>query len=152
LCLGLPDIVAYNIYPEWYAYPEWSEGNSTDKMYDDLYGWVQTSTEGAGKPFVIAEIGAGAIYGYHSPHKAKWSEERQAQILALQLPTLLGKDSCSGVFIWQYADVRVSEEWFAVRPRTMNNKGIVDEYRRPKTAYGVVKEIFGGDANASPDL
>jgi hypothetical protein len=36
----------------------------------------------------------------------------------------------------------VSSEWFAGRPREMNNKGIVDEYRRQKAAYGRVKEIF----------
>ena len=28
------------------------------------------------------------------------------------------------------------------RPREMNNKGIVDEYRRPKAAYTKVAEIF----------
>jgi beta-glucuronidase len=28
------------------------------------------------------------------------------------------------------------------RPRGFNNKGIVDEYRRPKLAYETVKELF----------
>lgn len=28
------------------------------------------------------------------------------------------------------------------RPRTMNNKGIVDEYRRPKLAFETVKRIY----------
>lgn len=46
------------------------------------------------------------------------------------------------VYIWQFCDVRVSEEWFATRLKTMNNKGIVDEYRRRKLAYDVVKRIF----------
>ena len=27
----------------------------------------------------------------------------------------------------------------------MNNKGVVDEYRRPKLCYAVVKEIFERD-------
>lgn len=49
---------------------------------------------------------------------------------------------CSGVYIWQFCDVRVSDEWFAGRPRTMNNKGVVDEYRRHKLSYDVVKRIF----------
>ena len=39
--------------------------------------------------------------------------------------------------------MRISDEWFGTRPRTMNNKGIVDEFRRKKLAYNVVKEIFG---------
>jgi beta-glucuronidase len=28
------------------------------------------------------------------------------------------------------------------RPRGFNNKGIVDEYRRPKIAYQIVKQLF----------
>ena len=47
---------------------------------------------------------------------------------------------CIGVFIWQFCDVRVSDEWFFSRPRTMNNKGVVDEYRRPKLACSAVKD------------
>lgn len=42
-------------------------------------------------------------------------------------------------------DNRVSEECFAGRPRTMNNKGIVDEFRRHKLSYDVVKRIYQSD-------
>lgn len=28
------------------------------------------------------------------------------------------------------------------RPKTHNNKGVVDEYRRPKMSYAAVKELF----------
>ena len=38
--------------------------------------------------------------------------------------------------------MKIKRIWFAGRPREMNNKGIVDEYRRPKLAYEKVKEIF----------
>ncbi len=55
---------------------------------------------------------------------------------------LFGQEGCSGVYIWQFCDCRVCDSWFGVRPRTMNNKGIVDEYRRPKLAYEVVKRIY----------
>ena len=55
----------------------------------------------------------------------------------------------SGVFIWQFADCRVTPEggWFATRARCRNNKGIVDEYRRPKMAYDIIKEIFSNIIN-----
>ena len=46
------------------------------------------------------------------------------------------------MYIWQFCDIRISEEWWGGRPRTMNNKGVVDEYRRPKLCYEVVKELF----------
>jgi len=52
----------------------------------------------------------------------------------------------SGALIWQYCDVRLSREWWGHRPRNMNNKGIVDEYRRPKLAYAAVKAMFEEDA------
>jgi beta-glucuronidase len=45
-----------------------------------------------------------------------------------------------GVAIWQFCDVRVTRNWWGHRPRTMNNKGVVDEFRRPKLSYEVVKK------------
>lgn len=136
LCFDLPDVVSYNIYPLWY------HDTPADEYLDDLYRWVQDSTGGAGKPFLITEIGAGAIYGYHNAHHSKWTEEYQKEALQKQLTAVLHYPDCSGVYIWQFCDIRISEEWFGTRPRTMNNKGIVDEFRRRKLAYDVVKEIF----------
>ena len=135
ICLDLPDIVSMNIYPLWYI------DESPEAFLDHVYRWVQ-ETPGKGKPFIISEIGAGAIYGCHASHNPKWSEERQAQILKEQLTAVLSHEKTSGVFIWQFCDCRMSEEWFARRPRGMNNKGIVDEYRRKKMAYETVKEIY----------
>ncbi len=141
LCLGLPEIVSYNIYPEWYVNQE------AASYLSDLYDWVQNESAGAGKPFLVTETGAGAIYGYRTPVKSKWSEEYQAQALRDQITAILNQEGCSGVFIWQLFDVRVSSEWFSGRPRTMNNKGVLDEYRRRKLSYDVVKELF----HAYPD-
>lgn len=136
ISLGLVDVVSYNIYPQWY------HDTPADEYMDDLYRWVQDKTEGAGKPYLITEIGAGAIYGYRAPHKPKWSEEYQAEALEKQLTAVLSHPHCSGVYIWQFCDIRISEECFSNRPRTMNNKGIVDEYRRRKLCYDVVKHLF----------
>ncbi|MBQ2626350.1 MAG: hypothetical protein IJG17_01105 [Eubacterium sp.] len=145
ICLGLPDIVSYNLYPEWYV------DKTTQEWLDENYNWVQEESEGAGKPFLITEIGAGAIYGYHTPTHCKWSEEYQAEALSHQIKAVLGKEGCSGIFIWQFCDCRISFEWFASRPRTMNNKGVVDEYRRPKLSYEVVKELYHSYGNYFED-
>lgn len=136
ICFGLPEIVSYNLYPEWYHETPASE------YVKDIYDWVQGESEGSGKPFLVTEIGAGAIYGFRSHTLCKWSEEYQAKALEDQITAVLEQEGCSGIFIWQLCDVRVSDEWFASRPRTMNNKGIVDEYRRRKLAYDVVKRIY----------
>ena len=89
-------------------------------------------------------MGAGAVYGFRDRTRAKWSEERQADIIRDNLEVYMNDDRISGVFIWQFADCRITEEneWFRVRPRSYNNKGVVDEYRRPKIAYDIVKEMF----------
>jgi beta-glucuronidase len=53
-------------------------------------------------------------------------------------------DRTCGISLWQFCDCRVGEADFKImgRPRGFNNKGIVDEYRRPKLAYETVKELF----------
>lgn len=136
ICFGLPDVVAYNIYPLWY------HDTPASEYLDDLYQWVQDETEGRGKPFMITETGAGGIYGYRNPSHSKWTEEYQAEALEKQITAVLSSPYCTGLYIWQFCDIRVSDEWFGVRPRTMNNKGIVDEFRRPKLCYDVVKRLL----------
>ncbi|MCM1134402.1 MAG: hypothetical protein NC400_02400 [Clostridium sp.] len=136
ICFGLPEIVSYNLYPEWY------HDTPAGVYVKDIYDWVQKESEGSGKPFLVTEIGAGAIYGYRTPTLCKWSEEYQAKALEDQITGVLEQEGCSGIFIWQFCDVRISFEWFSNRPRTMNNKGIVDEYRRRKLSYDVVKRLY----------
>lgn len=141
ICFGLPDVVSYNIYPKWY------HDTPAGEYLDGLYRWVQEETEGSGKPFLITEIGAGGIYGYRNPYHSKWTEEYQAEALAEQVRAALDYPDCCGVYIWQFCDVRISEEWFHTRPRTMNNKGVVDEYRRRKLSYDAVKRLFADYGN-----
>jgi len=141
ICFGLPEVVSYNIYPLWY------HDTPVEEYLKDLYDWVQNETEGAGKPFIVSEIGAGGIYGYRNSHDSKWTEEYQAETLRKQITASMNQEGCSGVYIWQFCDIRVSDEWFFIRPRTMNNKGVVDEYRRKKLAYNVVKELFESYGN-----
>jgi beta-glucuronidase len=100
----------------------------------------------ADKPLIISEIGAGAIYGWRDLNETRWSEQYQARLLDVVIRHLFvdGNRTC-GLAIWQYCDVRASEQARRAlgRPRAFNNKGLVDEYRRPKQAYDVVKELFG---------
>ncbi len=141
ICLDLVDIVSVNIYYGWYGEEQCLE--EIEASYLKELQWI-SSTEGNGKPVIISEFGGGAIYGYHSPARCKWSEERQYDILKNTLSVYLNRPEICGAYIWQFADCRVPDEkWGIIRPRTMNNKGIVDEYRRPKLSYSVVKEYFG---------
>lgn len=138
LCHDLEDIICHNIYPGWYT------DASTASVVDALWQAVQ-DCGGAGKPLIISEIGAGALYGYRDPAGSKWSEERQREILLEQVRALLAHPHVAGFFLWQFCDCRITPEGnqFRDRPRTMNNKGLVDEYRRPKLAYAALAEALG---------
>lgn len=137
ICLDLPDIVSFNMYSGWY------EDVSVMERHNRQMEWI-ASTGGADKPVIVSEFGAAAIYGYRDRGRSKWSEERQADIITENVKVYMEDDRLTGIFIWQFADCRVTEEgkWFSTRARSHNNKGIVDEYRRPKEAYDVVKKWF----------
>ncbi len=135
ICLDLVDIVSYNIYPKWYGDVSCTQYIQKCRDYIVTHG-------GAGKPFLISETGGGAIYGYRSNIICKWTEEYQEQLLGELIPEIMEFPECSGVIIWQYADCRVDFSWAMNRPKTQNNKGIVDIYRREKLSYAKVKELF----------
>lgn len=137
ICLDLPDVVSFNMYSGWY------KDCPIDERNDQEIEWIKKSG-GDNKPIIVSELGAAAIYGYRDRSRCKWSEERQADLIHDNLEVYMTDDRICGVFIWQLADCRVTEEgeWFATRARCHNNKGIVDEYRRPKMAYDTVKEMF----------
>lgn len=135
---AMADVASVNTYPLWYH----------NTPADEHIARVTRRTAqlaGESKPIIISEIGAGAIPGFHDPAiRAKWSEERQADILRTQLQAALANENICGVIVWQFADIRVDEGSFSNRPRTRNNKGLLDEHRRPKLAYEVVKALFRG--------
>lgn len=136
ICFDLPDVISCNLYPRWYV------DKPVRDYLNEVYDWIVEDGKGKDKPFIVSEIGAGGLYGCHNSYRGKWTEEYQADALSEQVSECLKFSESVGVYIWQFCDVRVSSEWFAGRPREMNNKGVVDEYRRPKAAYGRVKEIF----------
>lgn len=136
VCLDLPDIVSWNWYEGWY----WGTLDTIENVINQYLEWQDTESEGKGKPVIISEFGAGAFYGYRSRSRVKWTEEYQADALDELLRVYLNHPRISGAAIWQFCDVRISgqEDW-APRPRCINNKGTVDEFRRPKMAYDTVK-------------
>lgn len=142
ICFDLVDIVSMNVYSGWYT------SEAVDVRMKKLLEWCRT-VGGADKPFFMTEFGAAAMYGYHDRGLSRWSEDYQAKLLKETLQTYMNEDDISAVFVWQFADCRVTDEkeneediWWQSRARCYNNKGVVDEHRRPKIAYDVVKEMF----------
>lgn len=135
LCLQLVDVISVNKYIGWYR--------------EDIEGWRkfipylrQRAIEcGAGdKPIVMSEYGAAAIYGYTDFSEAKWTEEYQAKLLKLVTELCIEEPGIVGTYVWQYCDIRSEVE--LNRARSFNNKGVVNEFRRPKLAYYTIKDIY----------
>jgi beta-glucuronidase len=139
LCLGLVDIVSFNLYEGWYG----GQPETIGVRLKELLGWLHTdaSKGGKGKPVIVSEFGGAALYGNRQPRATKWSEEYQARLLDEALRVYLNHAEVSGAAIWQFCDCRITpgHAHWGTRPRTMNNKGTVDEYRRPKLAYEAVQ-------------
>ena len=140
LCIDLADIVAVNTFPGWY------DGEIED--VPELIGRIFAGIDAAGfrnRPVIVSEVGAGAVPGWRDRHEARWSEQYQAALLERVITYLFMESSrACGLAIWQFCDVRSSQDRNRMmgRPRGFNNKGVVDEYRRPKQAYEVVKTLF----------
>jgi beta-glucuronidase len=144
LFLEQVDVVCFNIYPGWYAEDRDDEkplGEITKRIQRNLAGLKERGL--ANKPYIISEIGAGAIYGWRDPICAHWSEEYQREYLRIVCQEVVENAAIAGVALWQFCDCRTYRGAGALgRPRAFNNKGVVDEYRRPKLAFETVKEIF----------
>ncbi len=146
LFLHLVDVISLNSYPGWYAANREDEqplGEITLLLRSNLEGLRRLGL--GDKPYLISEIGAGAIYGWRDPICAHWSEEYQRQYLEIVCHEVTTTPSIAGVAIWQFSDCRTYRGSGALgRPRAFNNKGTLDEYRRPKLAYDTVRSIFRG--------
>jgi beta-glucuronidase len=142
--LDLIDIISFNIYPGWYSKDQDNEQPLEEIIPTINFYLDELKKMGLDKkPFIISEIGAGAIYGWRDPICAHWSEEYQQEYLRITATEVVENDKIAGVALWQFCDCRSYRGAKAVfRPRAFNNKGIVDEYRRPKLAYSTVKSIF----------
>ncbi|MFB6074208.1 MAG: glycoside hydrolase family 2 protein [Haloarculaceae archaeon] len=131
-CLDLVDFVCANAYPGWYS----------DGEYADVLRGVRE--DHPDKPVVVSEFGAGAVAGERTREDQKWSEGFQADFLADAVETFRGAEYVAGFTVWQYCDTRTDPRNWERRPKTKNNKGVVDEYRRPKAAYRRLADLLDG--------
>jgi len=138
LMLDLPDIVAINCYPGWYQ----KELADVPAELDRLIDHVKSAGQGD-KPVIISEIGAEALWGWRDWNEQKWTEQYQSKLLESAIRHLFMKrKDVAGLAIWQFCDIRTYDAQH--RGRGFNNKGVVDEYRRPKVAFETVKRLFRG--------
>ena len=140
ICLAYCDMISINKYSGWYG-----------KCPDYRAEWQQFLIDFAArraelgmadKPVVMGEFGAAGIYGHHTFDCVKGTEEYQAELIGSCLEQFHADPMMQGSFIWQFCDIRTCSEMGLDRARGFNNKGIVNEYRKPKEAYRIVKSLY----------
>lgn len=142
VCADIYDVIALNTYPGWYD--SCNEKITTiDRVrpaYERLAGGLPQD-----KPFIIGETGCEAIYGFRDPLNTYWSEDYQAEML-LEAFRYVKESDCAGISLWMFCDTRshVTGPHVYTRARGFNNKGIVDEYRRPKQAWIELRKFNKG--------
>ena len=151
LALAHADVISFNDYPGWY-------GGATDKVdvaasWRDNAAWVAENWPG--KPFIISETGAGAIFGNHStaaktnPEQARWSEEYQQVVDGFDAGEAMSNANISGLALWQFTDMKVDAANSSTnRPGGINNKGIFSRWRKPKLAMQTVADAFSSAESA----
>ncbi|MBQ7915455.1 MAG: beta-glucuronidase [Firmicutes bacterium] len=137
ICFEFTDVICLNEYWGWY-------GGDLNCWKPFLDKFIEHRNQlGLGeKPIIFSEFGAAAVYGTHDDEEIVWSEEYQARLISLCLRLFHETPSVAGSFIWQFCDLRTCLEAGINRARGFNNKGLLNEYRKPKMAYHAAKKLY----------
>jgi beta-glucuronidase len=146
ICYDLVDIISFNTYPGWIDVNEQDEPTDTIKpQLEQIITYFRERLDGNDKPIIISEMGTCAVYGQHDLAAAQWTEEFQAEYLTEVIRSALSFDDICGVTIWQMNDAKSYLRKGAnirCKPFAQNLAGVFDQYRRPKLAATVVKNMF----------
>lgn len=137
ISLEFTDVICLNQYHGWYIGDLTSWQGVLDK-----FSARQKERGLDDKPIIMSEFGAAAIYGCHDDDTLLWTEEYQAKLIDNCLNLFHNYPSIVGSVIWQFADIRTSKEAGITRARRFNNKGLLNEYRKPKLAYFAAQKCF----------
>jgi beta-glucuronidase len=126
------DVVMLNRYYGWYA----SSGDlaSAERaLENEISAWVAAYD----KPILFTEYGADTYPGLHDVVPSMWSEEYQAELLAMFHRVFDRFDAVVGEHVWNFAD-------FATVPGVIrvggNKKGVLTRERRPKAAAHLLRQ------------
>jgi beta-glucuronidase len=126
------DVLMLNRYHGWYA--QVGDLAAAERaLEDEVRAWVEKYE----KPILFTEYGADAVAGLHALPSGPWTEEYQADVLAMFHRVFDRFDAVVGEQIWNFAD-------FATAPGIMrvdgNKKGVFTRERRPKAAAHMLRQ------------
>jgi beta-glucuronidase len=130
---ALQDVICLNRYWGWYA-----EGGdlvaAEQALEADLRAWAARFP---GKPIVVTEYGADTMPGQHGVVPEMWSEEYQAELLAMHGRVFDRVGAVVGEQVWNFADFATSQGIMRVGG---NRKGVFTRDRQPKRAAHVLRQ------------
>jgi beta-glucuronidase len=102
----------------------------------------------SGKPVVISEFGAEAVYGLRDEGGAQvFSEDYQARVYAQQLAMLAASPAIRGLSPWILKDFRSPYRLHTRLQQYWNRKGLVSEHGERKRAFEVLARHYRRIAN-----
>ena len=137
ICFEYCDIISINCYVGWYGHPR-ENWPKIVEMHHERFDSLGVGD----KPVIYSEFGGAAIYGQHTFDDIKGTEEYQAELLSFALQTFHNDPKVAGFYIWQFCDIRTCPQMGLDRSRGYNNKGLLNEYRRPKMSYHAVSKLY----------
>lgn len=140
ISLDLVDFAGLMTFYGWYTGTVEDFIVEAEKVAEKLH-------ESGERPIVILGFGGDAIYGYRGPEYPRWSENFQSYLLEQYILHMSSVDHFSGGLVFCFQDYRINPfttdtQLWRERPREYCNKGIVDEYRRPKMSFDIVRKLF----------
>ncbi|WP_415857152.1 beta-glucuronidase [Sinomonas sp. G460-2] len=138
----LVDVISLNRYYGWYV----ATGDlaAAEQMLEaDLRGWAAKY----GKPIMMSEYGADTISGLHSVTATPWTEEFQADFLAMNHRVFDRIPSFVGEHVWNFADFGTGP---AIHRVDGNKKGVFTRDRKPKAAAFALRERWRGLRGRKP--
>ena len=137
ICFAFCDCICLNRYLGWY-------GGGIENWQGFLDDFMQRrdSLGFNDKPVIFSEFGGAALYGCHDDDHIMWSEEYQAKLISHCLSLFHEHPAVVGSFIWQFCDTRTCKEATINRARGFNNKGLLNEYRKPKLSYRAAQKLY----------
>jgi beta-galactosidase/beta-glucuronidase len=133
------DALGVNCYFGWYPGPggQIDDRQELSPFLDQVHRYYPT------KALFVTEFGAEA--NRDGPFDEKGTYTFQRQLVEDHLAVYDSKPFVNGALVWALRDFRVRPEWDGGNPKPaspLNQKGLLDQFGKPKPAYAAVKRMF----------
>ena len=133
------DALGVNCYFGWYPGPAARSTTATCSARSSTRSTATTRR----KALFVTEFGAEA--NRDGPFDEKGTYSFQRQLVEDHLAVYDSQPFVNGALVWALRDFRVRPEWDGGNPKPMsplNQKGLLDQFGKPKPAYAAVKRMF----------